>query len=160
MKSIGLSIVLPLAVLSLLAGCQTPPLAAGDNAAVVCSDTLQMSMQLGARTFTVGQTLPVTIKVRNVSGSPVTIQAKSGAPVYIHLSRRLPLFEEEFKTYPEASSMVMDLWTLMPGETRTFDLTLPVEADWPKNEPIHLVGELNGVTGLSPAIVVTVVSAK
>jgi len=40
--------------------------------------------------------------------------------------------------------MVASPWALKAGQSRKFVMNLPVEADWPTEEPLKLTVELNG----------------
>lgn len=138
----------------LLAGCQQAKVVT--DGSFFSDDSMEMSLEVARRTFSVGETFDVAIRARNISRQPITIRARSGAPVYLHVNRFTALGEDEFKTFPRAATMVMSAWTIQPGEERTFVLTLAVEADWPRNEPLKLIAELNGYSGLMPCTTIRV----
>jgi hypothetical protein len=137
-------VILPL----LLVGCQ--PVKVVTDGSFVSNDSIELGLAVARRTFGIGDAFDVTVRARNISKQPITIRARSGAPVYLHVNRFSAMGEDEFKTFPEAATMVMSAWTIQPGEERTFVLTLTVEADWPRNETLKLIAELNGYPGLMP----------
>lgn len=143
----------------MVAGCERPApvvVHAGQVSVVQCGP-LEVGLMLPRQTYGVGEMIPAVVRVRNISPGPVVVEARSGAPVCIHLLRWNNLYEDEFKTYPQAATMVLNKWSLQPGETRNFPLMLPVEADWPRNEPIKMAAEVNGFAGACPAVKVYVV---
>ncbi|MFB3892135.1 MAG: hypothetical protein ACE15C_08950 [Phycisphaerae bacterium] len=149
---------LPLACL-ILAGCteiKPAPIVGQGN--TVKSKDLAVRVEVPAKVFYVGQRFTVKVTATNLTDSPLTITARRGAPVYVHLSRFTGLFEEEFQTYPEAALMVMSQWTLAPHEAKTFPLDLVVAPDWPRGEPLHLTAEINGRPDLRPMVVITIAS--
>ena len=151
-----------LCVLSLaaLAGaCQPPkPIATTPNAnqAVARSADLEVTMTLPKRTFQVGEPFSVAIAVQNLTTHPIRIQADSRDLVQARLFEKTLLGWERLKEYPRASTTLLTDWTLPAGQSRTFQLNLVVEPDWPAAAPVRLAGVVNGRGDVSPFVVIQV----
>jgi hypothetical protein len=116
------------------------------------ADGLGATLTIPTRNYRIGDKVPASITVTNTTDEPATIRATTGAPIYLHVERWTGLAWEPVLTFPEAAIMVMSPWTLKPGASRTFEMTLTVEPDWPTNEMLRLVAEVNGRPQLRPAL--------
>jgi hypothetical protein len=106
--------------------------------------------------FHVGERFRITVTATNLTDRPLRIDARTGAPVYVRLSRFTGLYEEEFRAYPQAAIMIMSAWTLRGGQSKAFPIELTVEPDWPRGEAIRLAAELNGRPDVQPVVVITI----
>jgi len=119
-------------------------------------DGLVVEIELTRREFAVGQTMPVTVTALNTTRRDLDILASTGAPVYVKVWRNIGVGWEEVKRYPQAAVMVMSPWSLEARGRRTFPLSVPVEPDWPTNEPLRVTAELNGRPEVAPGIIIRV----
>lgn len=107
---------------------------------------LEMTLKIDEQVLVTGETLPVTVTVTNIrQTAPVEIEARSSARVIVELLRWRPEGWQQVARYPQAALMVLSPWTLKAGQTRTFELDLPVEPNWPTHETLDLRARLNGV---------------
>lgn len=120
---------------------------------------LEMTLEVDEQVLVTGETLPVTVTVTNIRQTdPVEIEARSSALVIVELLRWQPEGWQQVARYPQAALMVLSPWTLKAGQTRTFELELPVEPNWPTHESLHLRARLNGVDDAKLRVPVRVVS--
>jgi hypothetical protein len=147
----------PALALLALVGCQQPPPPApvipGDIfAAPVAADGLVVAMALPDRTLVRGQRVPVTVTARNTGAKPITVVTDSSAAVYVTLGRRTLAGWEDIRRFPENTITENLVWTLAPGQSRSFTLTFNIGADWPSNEPLRLIAQLNGRPDARPQV--------
>lgn len=139
------------------AGCSTPPVEFGpDPGNTLQSDGLIVHVSVPRRYFTVGQHVKVTITAVNTTRRPVRLSANSSALAMVRLFRHTGIHWELVRQYPQSAAMLTSPWQLEGGSRRVFVLTLLVEPDWPRNEPLRLTGELNGRDDLSPSMMIRV----
>ena len=145
-----------------LPSCRLGPedIEAGGPANTVRAEGLSLRLSLPRREFVTGQAIPVTLRVRNVTDEPITIVASTSSPYYIRVWRYTSVGWELLKQYPRAALMVMSPWTLAADGERVFEFSVPVEPDWPTNEPLRLTAMLNGREALTPALTVYVRSRE
>jgi len=108
------------------------------------SNGLILKVRINRRYCVRGQTIRLTITAINTSKKDVHIPADTGALVYAKLWRHTATGWELVKRYPQSMVMVASPWILKAGQSRKFVLNLPVESDWPTEEPLRLTVELNG----------------
>lgn len=122
-------------------------------------DGLVVGIEMPKHAFNPGERAPVTVTARNKTAKPMTIEATSGAPLFVRIWRHTGIGWDEVKRYPQATTMVMKSWTLAPGAERTFRLLLPIEPDWPTSEPLRVTCELNGRPEAAPQVIIRVDAA-
>ena len=155
MKSAGLCLLV-LAGMILNGGCGSGEIATTPTSSTVEVDGFSVSLDIPARTLTRGESFSVTVTATNSTKRPMQIVSTSGTPVYVRISRHTGLVWEVVKTYPEASTMIMNPWTLDRESSRSFVMQLTVEPDWPRGEPLRLTAEINGRSEIAPGITVEV----
>lgn len=142
-------------------GCaepEAPPPAVGERFEMVRRETLAVQMGSAQRAVQVGETLEVTIRamVDQDAKAPVQIVAPTGAKAQVEVQYHTGLGWETVKRYPQAATQQIVRWSIGPGEVWQQTLTLPVEPDWPTNEPLRLLGYLNGRRNVAPTLRVSV----
>lgn len=144
----------------LLAGCnwmdRNRPVAARPEVSSDEHAGVRVELRLPKRLYETGEPVDAEIAVTNTTKQPITIVARTGAPVYLNVKRHTDIGWEQVKEYPQAATMVITPWTLEGGQTRRFELSPTIRPDWPTNEPLRVEAEVNGWSKASPAIVVTV----
>ncbi len=140
-----------------LIGCREPEVILPPHTVTV--DDLAVSVEVGETTLVRDQVIKVIVVARNLSGEPIRITGRTGAPVYVRVQRFTGLGWETVKRYPTVATMVMNPWMLRGGAQRRFTLNLRVEPDWPTNEKLRLKAELNGRRDVAPAVEVIVLPA-
>ncbi len=156
MRSVSLSIML--AAATTLSGCLWGKLPPRDHRQhnVAVANGLSVTLDIPNWEFTQGETFTATVTVKNLSYSPTTIKASTGAPVFIRLLRYTRLGWEEVLRYPRGEIMFMNHWTLGAREKKTFSLQLTVEPDWPIGDVVRMVAEVNGRAEPAPSIIIRV----
>ena len=139
----------------LLAGCNDNDMETQPNRMI--SGGLEMTLVTTGPLVHPGETMHVTVTVKNLTDAPVEITANTSAPVYLSVWRETGVGWETARRYPEMAAMVMTPWTLRPGAQRQFDYDLRVEPDWPTHEMLLLQAELNGRRELAPSVMFEVV---
>jgi hypothetical protein len=117
---------------------------------------LRVHVRLPGRYFRTGETIRVSLTATNTTGKPVQIHSPTGAPVLVRITRRSLMGLEQVRVYPTSATSNILSWTLPAGESRPFDLIVPVEPDWPVNEILFISAELNGYSQIAPAVYVMV----
>jgi hypothetical protein len=117
---------------------------------------LTLSVQAPTRSYTTGQTAPLTITALNTTHRDMTILAPDGALAYVALVRKTRLGPETLKRYPQSSLQVRTPWVLPAGKSREFRMEMTIGPDWPTGEPLSLRAELNGVPGLQAGLTIIV----
>ncbi len=159
------ALALPLAMLP--AGCgepsassSTPPAVSDAVFATARAKDLFVQLQLPKSHYVIGEEIPVTIFVMNLSQDGLKFSSSSGAPYRIRLERATPMGWEVVKEYPLASAMVLVEWSLTQGESRTIETKLPVERDWPTYENLRLRANLPNRPNVAPAVHIEVTPKK
>lgn len=125
-----------------------------DNTVVV--DNLSATLNVDKVHASVGESFAVSLTVRNTGQEPIRINAPTGAKMLVTVWRYTPIGWERVKQYPESVIQVVSPWTLEPGQTRTFEMIVPVTPDWPQLESLRLTAEPNGRMDVRPAVMVDV----
>ena len=152
-------IAIALCAVALLAATGCPPpqqRLGGPYGHVASSRGLEVELVVPKYTFYRGEKLPLVVVVRNTSADDILIRADSGALVQVTLWRRAAGAWEQVKRYPESALVVAKRWRLPAGETRRFPMNLEVAPEWPTNEPLRLVGEVNGRPDVRPTAMIDV----
>jgi len=154
------------ALLSLLAAGGIPGCGAQEAPRIHLSETnavesggLAVSIRLSKEAFTVGEKVSVLLKAYNLTNRPISIEAASGALVFVKIWRHTGLGWEQLKCYPQSAVMALNPWTLAPRSERNFSLQLTVEPDWPVGELVRITGELNGWPDASAGVIIEVSAA-
>jgi hypothetical protein len=141
------------------AGCNEPPASISTPVnsleiaeVTATSDDLSVTLRLPRKQYTLGDELPVMMFAANRGSDGIRLSSSTSAPYQLFLEQATPLGWEIFKTYPEASAMVLSEWTLMPGENRTIQTKLLVERDWPTLENLRLRACLPSRPDVAPAV--------
>ncbi len=153
-----LTLLLAVAPLVALAGCpfkKGQPTAQGILQSE-SKDGLEVELRVPRRDLVRGETVPVTVIVRNQTKNELVIPAQTGALVYISLWRKTDGSWEQFKRYPEMATQVLSPWRLAPKAEQSFSLPLPVAPDWPTGEPLRITAELNGRPEVAPGGIIEV----
>ena len=127
-----------------LPGCPGGARPKGLQGASVVSEGLAVRLELSTWELAAGREFQVTLIARNTTRRPLAIGARSGSPYFVGVWRDTSVGWEQVRRYPETEIMIMNPWTLDPGQQRTFPCHLRVEPDWPTGERLRLTGELNG----------------
>lgn len=120
------------------------------------ADGLALTLDLPAETFRTGETFQARIVARNTTDKDIDIQARSAAPVYLHVNAHDGVSWKRVETYPQAAAMVLSDWPLPAGQERTFTRTLRVEPSWPTGKLLRLQAELNGRDDVNPFVTIEV----
>ncbi len=161
-------IVLP-AVLAaaLLSGCPgqspqpttQPRQAASRPATGTAREDMALSLELPKRQFTMGEKFKIRLTARNISNRTIRIPVSPGAPIKIRIWRRVAMGWDEIRTYPQAAQLTTHPWQLKPGQERSFEMVLTVEPDWPTQDRVAVIAELNGRPDLRARDTITITSA-
>jgi len=159
--------ILILSVLVLLIGCDTPSASESQppsvsQVAIASAEgkDLAVTVRLPKSQYVIGEDVPVTIIAINRSREGLRFSASTSAPYQIRLETSTPMGWEVFKTYPEASAMVLAEWSLRPGEKRTIQTKLLVERDWPTYKDLRLRVNLPGRPDIAPYVHIEVTPAE
>jgi len=147
------------ASLLLAVGCQPDgDMASGSQAIynVVEGKGLDVSIRLPKRQWKVGETMVLEVKAVNTTRSPVEIHSPTGAPVLVRIMRASRMSYEQVRVYPGSATANILNWTLPASSTRTFNLMVPVEPDWPVAEVLYVSAELNGYPKYNPSLAIVV----
>lgn len=117
---------------------------------------LTVELELPKYSFYRGEAIPLRVTAINDSGADMVIQAATGALAQVTLHRRVIDVWEQIKTYPDSAMIEVRGWSLKAGESRTFPLNIVVAPDWPTNEPLRLVGQINGRPDVRPGAVIDI----
>jgi hypothetical protein len=126
---------------------------------VAQEDNLRLELEVSDHDLTVGDTFTVRATAGNTGREPVDITARSGALLIVRIWQETPVGWTTVKRYPEAAIMIIQTWTLAPGERRPFEMDLTVGKDWPTAETIRLTAELNGRDDVRAATEIRVVGS-
>jgi hypothetical protein len=141
----SLTLTLLAATLAAVPGCPKPQEFPHGIESQATANGLTLELTVPRREFVRGETLPVTVVAHNRSGKEMTINAGSGALVYVSVFHRTPAGWELVKRYPQTAAPLASPWRLARGgSSAPLRLDLPVEPDWPTGEPLKLLAELNG----------------
>lgn len=116
-------------------------------------------LELPGRHFAVGDQFKIRLIVSNPSRGTIKIPAGPGAPIKVRIWRYTSMGWDEIKIYPQAAELTTLTWQLAPGATRSFEMLLTVEPDWPTQDPVAVVAELNGRPDLQAMGIIKVTSA-
>lgn len=158
-------IVLPAALAAaLLSGCPPGPTRPTTQPGLVpatspAKEHLAARLELPGRRFAVGDQFKIRFIVSNPSSRTIKIPAGPGAPIKVRIWRRTGTQWDEIKIYPLAAELTTRPWQLAPGAKRSFEMLLTVEPDWPTQDPVAVVAELNGRPGLQAMGIIKVTSA-
>lgn len=137
-------------------GCATKDTLDGPRLHSASNRGLTVELELPKYSFYRGEAIDLKVVARNESDGDMVIQAASGALAQVTLHRRAIDIWEQIKTYPDSAMVVSRGWTLKRGESRTFPLNIVVAPDWPTNEALRLVGEINGRPDVKPAAAIDI----
>lgn len=140
----------------LVAGCAPAAVDANGETNVAKSADLAVSLTIPKRSYCVGETMQVVVTVANLTGQPKTIAATTAAPVQFVLTRETQRYNPVVKKYPQFAAPAMSPWTLAPGQVRSFEQTLTVEPDWPREELLRLTANIAGRPDAAPSLVLIV----
>jgi hypothetical protein len=157
MKTLAPALALTLS--AALAGCPRGGPADGTGARAV-GDGLAVELHAEPNVVLPGERLHVVLTAENVSPRPLRIQAPSGSPYFLRLWRHTGVDWEHLKRYPQADVQMLTPWTLPAGASRRFDVSLPVEPDWPRGEALRLTGEVNGREDVRAALTIRVLPER
>ncbi len=152
-----LAIALIAAAVTVGAGCPAPgPTPLGGQAT---SGDLLATIDVDTRIVRPGDTVNVTLTVRNTGGEPMVIEAPTSAPIIVAVWRYdLRFGWRRVREYPETALYRLTTWTLTPGGEgeRTYEMPLTVEKDWPVLNRAKITAELNGRPGARPFVLIDV----
>lgn len=145
------------AIAGLLAGGCAPPPVQDILIGEAVSGDLEAVVTVDRRTAHLGQTIGVTLTVRNTSRDPIPVESRTAAPMIVTVWN----YDSEkrwrrVKEYPQVSIFQRTLWVLSGKEERTFAMKVPVEPDWPARQLVKLTAELNGRTDARPYVLVEI----
>ncbi len=143
----------------LLAGCTPGPAvdAPSPVTATAAGQDLRVQVTVQPRTVRIGEPLHVSLIATNTSeDQPVTITSRTGALMLVTVWEHDNRTWQQVRQYPEAAIQVLSPWTLGPGESRTFEMTVPVEPGWPEAKRVRITAHLNGRPQLQPGVITTV----
>ncbi len=152
---------------ALLSGCPPEPTrptmqpgqAVGAAATSTAKEHAAVTLELPGRHFAVGDQFKIRFTVSNPSSRTIKIPAGPGAPIKVRIWRHTGTDWDEIKTYPQAAVLTTRPWQLAPGAKRSFEMLLTVEPDWPTQDPVAVVAELNGRPDLQAMGIIKVTSA-
>ena len=153
-------------VLSLLclAGCPSSPPSHAVTATHVGpgvapeSGGFGLYLEVPRYTYRVGEQVPVTVRVVNVTDHPIGVVAEGADLVRVSVYRNLSIGWQRVKQYPAMALPVRVPWSLPPHGQRTWQLLLPVEPDWPANERLMLQAEINNGPPIRAAVPIEIYS--
>jgi hypothetical protein len=120
---------------------------------------LSVEMRLVKRSYLPGQNLTVQLTARNTGSEPMTIEAPSGAKVFVQIERYINAHWARVNRYPEAAVMALHTWTLPPNSQKQWTVPLTVEPDWPVAEPLKVKAWINGLPNIAPSVQIRVLPA-
>lgn len=148
-------------VLLLIGGCSGQKsyyLTNSSLTAVTQSGELMLSMELPARRFHVGDSVPVKVRAYNMGGKPIEINPNGLDLVQVRLYRDIGIGWERIKKYPCLAQPVCQPYLIQPGQEIFWQMDLPVEPDWPRAEQILLKVFLNDRREVAPSMLIEVIS--
>ncbi len=157
-------IVVPAALAAaLLSGCPPEPTRPTTQPGLPATSTAEehaaVRLELPGRHFAVGDQFKIRLTVSNPSSRTIKIPAGPGAPIKVRIWRHTGMGWDEIKIYPQAAELTTRAWQLAPGAKRSFEMLLTVEPDWPTQDPVAVVAELNGRPDLQALRIIKVTSA-
>ncbi len=93
---------------------------------------------------------------RNTTDKPISIVSEGRDLVRVKLYRTFGVGWELLKEYPALALPVRSEWQLPPHGQRVFQLTVPVEPNWPTAENILLRAVLNNGPEAEPGVLVDI----
>ena len=123
-------------------------------------DGLTLTLELPRRRFVAGDRFRIRLTAHNASDRVIKIPAGPGAPIKVRIWRRTWDQWDEIKTYPQAAQRTTNPWRLAPAAKQNFEMLLTVEPDWPTQDTLGVVAELNGRPDLQVIQTITIASAR
>ena len=117
---------------------------------------VQVIMEVPAPQFRIGDQVPVTVRARNTTDKPISIVSEGRNLVRVKLYRTFGVGWELLKEYPALALPVRSEWQLPPHGQRVFQLTVPVEPNWPTAENILLRAVLDNGPEAEPGVLVDI----
>jgi len=151
------------AVLLLVGGCAwfqkpaKPPI--GVERHTTTTDGLALTIELPRRSFTAGEAIDVRIIARNVGVRAMEFETSTNALHRVTVWRKTGLDWRWVNSYPKSTMKVKRSWRLLPGQTVKYNQVVPVERDWPVDEPLRLVAELIGGPDARCPMIIEVIPA-
>jgi hypothetical protein len=116
---------------------------------------MRLTVEMPKRRFTPGESINLRIIARNTSKETIAFECPTSALYKVTLLRRVEPQWRWVNQYPQAAMTVQSNWELQPGQTVKYDQIIPVERDWPMNEPLKLVAELVGAPALKCPMIIS-----
>ena len=118
---------------------------------------LTVRLQVPKAFYEPGQTVNMTVTAVNTSSETIDIQSRSSALVKAEVRQYDGVRWETIRTFPQAAAMVITPWQLEPGQSRSFELNLPISEDWPTAETLRLRAWLNSRPEIKPTVEIKIV---
>ena len=123
----------------------------------VASDSLLATMTADKRIARVGEGINVALVARNTSLRSMSIEAATTAPMIVTVWRYdMAKGWTRVKEYPKVAIYRRQTWVLHGGKERAFSMAVPVEPDWPTQQMVKLMAELNGRTDARPYVLIEI----
>jgi hypothetical protein len=142
------AIVLLLAVSLLVGGCglfgkKPAPMSPIETNCVEC-ESMSVTIELPKRRFSVGENINLRIIARNTGDQNIAFTSDTTALYKVTIFRMTALGWRWVNQYPQAAMKVEKKWTLQSGQTVKYNQVIPVGRDWPMDEALKMVVELEG----------------
>ena len=126
----------------------------------VTGDSLALSVELTKRLFVVGENINLRIIARNTGEKKMAFASPTSAVYKVTIYRMASNGWRWVNQYPQTAMNVETAWDLPPGETVQHNQVIPVERDWPLEEPLKLVVELIGAPKVKCPIIISATAGK
>jgi len=162
------SAIVLLSIVSLLAGgCgmfrkATPEPVTGNpiQRNTVQGEGMTLTVELPTRRLEAGRDVNLRIIARSTSESPIAFQSPTLALYTARIYRMSANGWSQIDQFPQADMNVRKDWTLLPGQIVKYDQIIRAGRDWPMDETLRMVVELNGGPVLKCPIAVSATAGK
>ena len=110
----------------------------------VKGDSMTLTIELPKRNFTPGENINLRIIARNTSDKTITFKSPTSALYKVQIFHKPAMGWRWVNQYPQAAMKITKTWSLQPGQSIKYNQFIPVGRDWPMDEALKLVVELEG----------------
>jgi hypothetical protein len=119
------------------------------------NESMTLKIQMPKRRYTAGQNIHLGIIAINTGQKPLVFRSPTTALYKVTIYRMTSSGWRWINQYPQDVLKVSRTWTLQPGKRIKYNQIIPVMRDWPMDEALRLVVELEGGPDLKCPIIVS-----